>query len=108
MRDNPDMSNQDLNNIARTNWAALESIDDATIDYSDIPPLTDAFFENATLRIPATQAQDFQALLQQLRSGTEAEINAALADREVVEPEPELTPEVLERVRSVIAAEKRT
>jgi hypothetical protein len=107
MRDNPDMSNQDLNNIARTNWATLESIDDATIDYSDIPPLTDRFFENATLRIPAAQAQDFQSLLQQLRSGTEAEINAALTDREVVEPEPELTPEILARVRSVIAAQKK-
>uniref|UniRef100_A0A7C3ZIH3 Uncharacterized protein n=1 Tax=Planktothricoides sp. SpSt-374 TaxID=2282167 RepID=A0A7C3ZIH3_9CYAN len=28
---------------------------DEEIDYSDIPPLTDQFFENATLRIPATQ-----------------------------------------------------
>jgi hypothetical protein len=100
------MNDKDLNNIDRTNWAALESIDDATIDYSDIPPLTDRFFENARLRIPAAQAQDFQSLLQQLRSGTEAEINAALADREVVEPEPELTPEVLARVRSVIATQK--
>ncbi|WP_242541726.1 BrnA antitoxin family protein [Leptolyngbya sp. Cla-17] len=30
---------------------------DEEIDYSDIPPLTDEFFENATLRIPASQAQ---------------------------------------------------
>ncbi len=51
------MNDKDLNNISRTNWAALESIDDATIDYSDIPPLTDRFFENATLRIPAAQAK---------------------------------------------------
>jgi uncharacterized protein (DUF4415 family) len=29
---------------------------DEEIDYSDIPPLTDEFFEKATLRIPATQA----------------------------------------------------
>lgn len=27
------------------------------IDYSDIPPLTEEFFQNATLRIPATQAK---------------------------------------------------
>lgn len=27
------------------------------IDYSDIPPLTEEFFEKATLRVPATQAQ---------------------------------------------------
>ncbi|WP_448572378.1 BrnA antitoxin family protein [Trichothermofontia sp.] len=32
-------------------------MDDEGIDYSDIPPLTEAFFEQATLRIPATQAQ---------------------------------------------------
>ncbi|MFZ4677406.1 MAG: BrnA antitoxin family protein [Nodosilinea sp.] len=27
------------------------------IDYSDIPPLTEEFFQKATLRIPASQAQ---------------------------------------------------
>jgi hypothetical protein len=51
------MNDKDSNNISRTNWAALESNDDATIDYSDIPPLTDRFFENATLRILAAQAK---------------------------------------------------
>jgi uncharacterized protein (DUF4415 family) len=29
---------------------------DEDIDYSDIPPLTEEFFEKATLRIPAIQA----------------------------------------------------
>lgn len=51
------MSGKDLSNTSRTNWAALESLDDEGIDYSDIPPLTEEFFENATLRIPASQAQ---------------------------------------------------
>ncbi len=51
------MNDKDLTNISRTNWDALESNDDATIDYSDIPPLTDRFFDNATLRIPAAQAK---------------------------------------------------
>jgi uncharacterized protein (DUF4415 family) len=31
-------------------------MNDEDIDYSDIPPLTDEFFERATLRIPAKQA----------------------------------------------------
>ena len=31
--------------------------EDEGIDYSDIPPLTEEFFEKATLRIPAPQAQ---------------------------------------------------
>jgi Uma2 family endonuclease len=30
-------------------------MDEEGIDYSDIPPLTEAFFENATLRIPASK-----------------------------------------------------
>ena len=32
-------------------------MNDEGIDYSDIPPLTEEFFEKATLRIPASQAQ---------------------------------------------------
>ncbi len=52
------MSRNDLNSTSRTNWAALESRSEENIDYSDIPPLTDKFFERATLRIPANQAQD--------------------------------------------------
>jgi uncharacterized protein (DUF4415 family) len=51
------MSDKDLSNISRTNWAALEAMDDEGIDYSDIPPLTEEFFEKATLRIPVSQAQ---------------------------------------------------
>jgi uncharacterized protein (DUF4415 family) len=50
------MSNKDFNNISRTNWAALETETDENIDYSDIPPLTEEFFEKATLRIPVNQA----------------------------------------------------
>lgn len=52
------MSVNDLNDTSRTDWAALEAMTDEEIDYSDIPPLTDDFFENATLRIPAAQAQN--------------------------------------------------
>ncbi len=53
------MSSKDLNNISRTNWAALEARSDENIDYSDIPPLTESFFEKATLRIPANQAHQW-------------------------------------------------
>ena len=52
------MSVNDLNNTSRTDWAALEAMKDEDIDYSDISPLSDEFFKNATLRIPATQARD--------------------------------------------------
>ncbi|HIK15220.1 MAG TPA: BrnA antitoxin family protein [Leptolyngbyaceae cyanobacterium M33_DOE_097] len=51
------MNDKNLSNTSRTNWVALESMEDEGIDYSDIPPLTEAFFEKATLTIPAAQAQ---------------------------------------------------
>ena len=56
------MSRNDLNSTSRTNWAALESRSEENIDYSDIPPLTDEFFERATLCIPAHQAQELVQL----------------------------------------------
>jgi uncharacterized protein (DUF4415 family) len=50
------MNNNDLKTTSQTDWAALAAMTDEDIDYSDIPPLTEEFFQNATLRIPATQA----------------------------------------------------
>lgn len=58
----PDMSVNNSNNTSRTDWAALEAMADEDIDYSDIPPLTDEFFENATLRVPAAQAYNIVQL----------------------------------------------
>ncbi len=56
------MSKNDLKSTSRTNWAALESRSEDNIDYSDIPPLTDEFFERSTLRISANQAQNLVLL----------------------------------------------
>ncbi|MGB3299310.1 MAG: BrnA antitoxin family protein [Phormidesmis sp.] len=56
------MSANDSKNTSRTDWAALEAMSDDEIDYSDIPPLTEAFFENATLRIPSSQARNLVQL----------------------------------------------
>ena len=50
------MNKNDSNNTSGTNWEALAAMSDDNIDYSDIPPLTDEFFERATLRIPSAQA----------------------------------------------------
>lgn len=52
------MSANDLNNISHTNWEALESMSDDDIDYSDIPPLNDEFFDKAMLKLPANQARN--------------------------------------------------
>jgi uncharacterized protein (DUF4415 family) len=56
------MSKNDLNSTSRTNWAALESRSEENIDYSDIPPLTNDFFERATLRIPVSEAKNLVQL----------------------------------------------
>jgi uncharacterized protein (DUF4415 family) len=50
------MNVNDSSNTPRTDWAALEAMTDEEIDYFDIPPLRDEFFENAMLRVPAAQA----------------------------------------------------
>ena len=51
------MNRDDSNNTSDNNWEALAEMSDDNIDYSDIPPLTDEFFERATLRIPTSQAR---------------------------------------------------
>ena len=56
------MNRENLHSTSRTNWTALEAMSDDDIDYSDIPPLTDEFFERATLRIPVDQAQSLVQL----------------------------------------------
>ena len=43
------MSDNDTKHTSRTDWDGLANMTDEEIDYSDIPPLTDAFFERAQL-----------------------------------------------------------
>ena len=38
-----------------TDWKRLERMRDEEIDVSDIPPLDEAFFKNATLRMPTSK-----------------------------------------------------
>jgi uncharacterized protein (DUF4415 family) len=53
------MSAGAMKKTSRTDWDRLASMKDDEIDYSDAPPLTDAFFERALLRIPVAEAQDW-------------------------------------------------
>ncbi len=41
-----------MNNRSKTDWDAFEAMTDEEIDYSDIPPLDDDFFDRAELRQP--------------------------------------------------------
>ena len=56
------MSEKNLSSTSHTNWAALEAMNDEEIDYSDIPPLSEDFFEKATLRIPVSEAKQLVQL----------------------------------------------
>jgi uncharacterized protein (DUF4415 family) len=56
------MNDNDLKNTSRTNWTALESMSDDDIDYSDIPPLTDEFFDKAVLKVPSAQGENLVQL----------------------------------------------
>lgn len=46
------MSESNLKNTSKTNWAKLETMTDEEIDTSDIPLLDEKFFANARLRMP--------------------------------------------------------
>lgn len=44
-----------MNKSSKTDWEALEAMGDAEINYSDIPPLTDEFFQRAKVWRPQPQ-----------------------------------------------------
>ena len=46
------MSVSNLKKLSETNWAEVDAMTDEEIDTSDIPPLDEAFFANAKLRLP--------------------------------------------------------
>ena len=46
------MNASDLKRSSETNWTKVEAMTDEEIDTSDIPPLDEAFFANAKLRLP--------------------------------------------------------
>ena len=46
------MSKEDLKKRSETDWQKLESMTDQEIDYSDVPPLDDGFFQSAVVRVP--------------------------------------------------------
>jgi uncharacterized protein (DUF4415 family) len=49
------MSDTPMNKPSETDWARIDAMTDDEIDTSDIPPLTDAFFNHAHVRIPTRQ-----------------------------------------------------
>ena len=41
-----------MSKLSATDWARIDAISDEAIDTSDIPPLSDAFFARARLKMP--------------------------------------------------------
>jgi uncharacterized protein (DUF4415 family) len=41
-----------MSKLSATDWARIDALTDETIDTSDIPPLSDAFFARARLKMP--------------------------------------------------------
>ena len=46
------MNDTPMNKPSETDWARIDAMTDDEIDTSDIPPLTDAFFQRAKVRLP--------------------------------------------------------
>lgn len=79
------MNASDTSKPSETDWERVDALTDETIDLSDIPALSDAFFARATLRVP----QQFTTVTVQLDSDVwawfkaqgqecERQLNAAL------------------------------
>lgn len=49
------MNESNMNKPSQTDWERIDKLTDEEIDTSDIPPLDDAFFANARLRMPRPQ-----------------------------------------------------
>ena len=46
------MKEKNLPKSSRTDWARVDALRDEDIDFTDIPELGEAFFQNATIRLP--------------------------------------------------------
>ena len=55
----------------------------------------------------AQKRSRLEELRNSLRKGTPAQVEEALNNREIVEPEPELTPEIIERLQQRIAEARK-
>lgn len=74
-----------MNNISKTDWEALEAMTDEEIDYSEIAPLSAAFFERARVWRPQPQVTlelqvdaDILEWFQNTSDNWEAQVQAAL------------------------------
>lgn len=53
-----------MNNTSETNWAKLDALSESEIDTSDIPPLTDEFFNKSRWWKPASPLNVIEEILE--------------------------------------------
>jgi uncharacterized protein (DUF4415 family) len=79
------MSVPSTNRSSKSDWARVDALTDDTIDTSDIPPLTEAHFTRAAVRMPRRSAPvtvhvdaDVLTWFKAQGDGWEQRVNAAL------------------------------
>jgi uncharacterized protein (DUF4415 family) len=79
------MVETNMSNSSKTDWAKVDALTDQTIDASEVPPLGDAFFAKAKLRMPSNLVpvtlqvdSDVLAWFRQTGPGWEDRVRAAL------------------------------
>jgi len=79
------MSEPNMSNFSKTNWAKVDALTDETIDTSEVSPLGKDFFAKATLRtpsalVPVTLQVDSEVLewFRNTGSGWQNRVRAAL------------------------------
>jgi len=79
------MNGNDLQKVSKTDWERVDAMTDEEIDISDIPPLDEAFFANAEIRLPKRKESitirldpDVLMWFRELGKGYQTHINAVL------------------------------
>ena len=79
------MNRSGTNRPSKTNWEHVDALTDEKVDTSDIPPLSEAFFARATLRVPQQFTtitvqvdSDVWAWFEDLGDECEGQLNVAL------------------------------
>jgi len=94
----PETLHQQLINLAKAEGVSLNQY----IVYALTKQVTPAYAVQAGSEESSLQQKAFAALLKELGQASPTEIDLVLAERERVEPEPDLSPEVIERVQQRI------
>ena len=95
----PETLHQQLINLAQGEGISLNQY----IVYALTKQVTFAYTVQATSKEDLElQQENFNKLRSQLRQADAKEIEKILSQREIVEPEPELTPEIIDRLKAKI------